>query len=542
MAAGASDVGVTTDEPTQLQRTGSWLKGGWFLPGFFLEDGEPSDDPSATPYVYGPAFSSLAHGANVLAGNESRSEVSVEKRAWTIRHLATALIALATALATGLALLVMTGSRRFALWTAAALLAIPIWTGMGMFNPKDIPVAAGYTFFTVGLVVALGRSATDVVTVRRGSGIAILIASGFFLGAGTRLALWLPLVLSMVTFCALVLLRSKLGTGSGDSVRFCAVGSGFLAGLIATILIYQNAFSEPLSFVSETLSSSSNYPYTGVTLTAGHLLSSDPPWWYLPAWTFASMPLLILSLAVLGGGSTAWSILNQTRVGAGGRLRALAAREDLGGLLVLQQVLLLSVGSVVTGAIMYAGLRQHLYMVPGLAILAGYGSFLLWGRVCGGPNQSGRKRAMVTLVLCAALLLPMAQQVFLFPFNYTYINPVVALGGINNRWETDYWWASNREILSQVPRDADLRCGFDSRKGSCAYFPTIAPYIGEQGSSVTLQSAQHSEHPWYLVRNRSGESIPPNCQTVKSVTRWVLGERVLMSSVVRCERADHNQD
>ena len=132
------------------------MKGGTSTP-VFLTDTGPGSVPEASPYVYGPAYSLIAHAANVVAGNESTGDVSNYAAAWETRHLVVALIGLLTAAAAGLAVWLLTASRRFALWGAAGLLAFPIWVGMSLFNPKDVPVAAGYTLFTVGLLLALGR-------------------------------------------------------------------------------------------------------------------------------------------------------------------------------------------------------------------------------------------------------------------------------------------------------------------------------------------------------------------------------------------------
>ena len=57
------------------------------------------------------------------------------------------------------------------------------------------------------------------------------------------------------------------------------------------------------------------------------------------------------------------------------------------------------------------------------------------------------------LVWSAALLVPVAVQVQLFPYNYAYAAPYASGLG-----ENDYWRVSYRELLPQVPRGDFVAC------------------------------------------------------------------------------------
>ena len=52
LVVGADEVGVTSDEPTHTLRSQGWLDDGWYVPPFFLSDGQPLEADWATPYVY----------------------------------------------------------------------------------------------------------------------------------------------------------------------------------------------------------------------------------------------------------------------------------------------------------------------------------------------------------------------------------------------------------------------------------------------------------------------------------------------------------
>ena len=99
--------------------------------------------------------------ANIVAGNDSSGEVSSSASAHAVRHLIVALIALLAGVGSPPTVWALTRSWRFGVWGAAALFAIPAWTGQALFNVKDVPAAAGYTLVTAGLVVALCAPGQD---------------------------------------------------------------------------------------------------------------------------------------------------------------------------------------------------------------------------------------------------------------------------------------------------------------------------------------------------------------------------------------------
>ena len=191
---------------------------------------------------------------------------------------------------------------------------------------------------------------------------------------------------------------------------------------------------------------------------------------------------------------------------------------------------------------MYGGLRQHLYVVPALAILAGVGASALWRRVSAGAGIR-RGRVAVALLVSAALAVPMIEQAFLLPYNYVYVNPIAGIGGINGRWETDFWEASRREALSLLPPDAQPYCGSLSQSAnddqpaisSCILSPVIAPYLGErQGEPIGSQGSA-AQSVWVISSDPLADADPAQCSQADDVTRWLRGEEVLMTHVFLCD-------
>jgi hypothetical protein len=549
LAAGALETGVTTDEPIHVERAASWIDDGWYVPESLLVDGRPDPDASfSAPLVYGPAYTALAHTANVVVGNEGLDDVSRSAAAYDVRHLTVALLALLAVAAAGVAVWRLTSSRSFGLWAAAGLLAVPAWTGHAFFNLKDVPAASGYTLVSVGLLLALCDT-KGMRALRRGNlAVGGLLAAGVFIGVGTRTALWVPFALSLMAYAAFRLGQHRLGGIERTAEIDRAVGLGTLAGIAAIAVVYPKVAATPLDLLTESVSGAAEFPYSGFTLTAGQLLSEHPPWWYLPAWIGASYPLLLGALAVLGGALAIRSLALAPR---GREPDSIWNRRELGLLLVLQQALLLPAASALTGATLYNGMRQHLYMLPALAILAGYGAWRFW--VWAQPRRPTlRWRRLAVGLLAAALLVPLVEQTLLFPYNYAYVNPLAGIAGVEDEWETDYWFAAGPEALSRVPAGADLLCSrflvlpwdADGRPElePCDDEVQLAPYADRQGTAVDERWSEDQLATWVIGRKRAGNRPPDYCEEADDVTRWLRGEKVTMAFVLRCDPEEAAQD
>lgn len=541
LVAGALTNGLDQDEPIHQDRAVSWLENGWYVPTYWQAEGEPDPAQSefSTPWVYGPATAALGHLVNVGVGNEPWDYVEQSTAAYEVRHLVNVVLALLAVGAVGAAAWLLTRSRRIALWTAAALLVVPRFVGHAFVNPKDISAASGYTLVIVALLFALLEDSDAPPSRRRTIGIAAAIAFGIAIGAGTRMALWLPFVIALGTYAVLRVGQSRLGGIVRDRGTDFVVGAAAALGFIVIAALYPNVSETPLKLLAESVSSSADYYNRGNTLMAGDLVSvHNPPLWYIPAWVGATYPLLLGALAVLGTGAGVWAMAKARG--------AVWGRRELGLLLVLQQALMLPIAVILAGSPVYNGIRQHLYVFPALTILAGFGAwwFLRWAR-----SRDSRSWGPVAVgVLCLALIVPMAAQTLLFPYNYTYFNPLVALtGGVDNHWEADYRWTSNREAVTRVPKGVWLRCTsyLESREGEDTDDIEYSDCGGDpfdiaredRGTDVAPGALRGPPKVWVLARYREGRRPPPYCEEFDNVTRWLWGETVRISYVLRCDPA-----
>jgi len=531
LALSSGVIGVSPDEAAKVQSLRVWLDTGWYV-GQLAESGKPAPDAVA-PYVYGAAFSVTGHALNVLVGNEAPGTVVEEAPNYRVLHMTTAMLGLLTAIAAGLATWCLTRSRLFALWGVAALLAIPAWLGKSFFQPKDIPVAAGYTFLTCGLVVALSRGSKE--TSFRGDGLTAgaLVGVGVFFGFGTRFALWLPMFLSIGAFGVLVFLRSRassprgspqtdLGDGAPSRTAIVPVAVGAVVGLAVVAGLHPKLFAHPITLLERSVRGSAGFPHTAFTLTAGKLLPAVPPWWYVPAWIGAALPLLIGAFALLGMGAAIRSIVWPVRLRE--QRHQVWQRRDLGLLLVGAQLLILPVAIVVGHTTIYGGVAKLLFVFPALAVFSSYGASSLWQQA---QERTDHRWATWTItgLLSVALLVPSVEQIRLFPYNASYVNPVAGIDGVNGVWELATITVAGREAMRRVP--AEGRLVVEPSSASANYFKS------ERGRDARPGRLRPGEF-WLLQTTRSTRPLPDVCEPFDDVTRPLRGERVLLYHVARC--------
>ncbi|MGH2602906.1 MAG: hypothetical protein ACRDJ9_26405, partial [Dehalococcoidia bacterium] len=452
MLFGAAEVGLSVDDYTHALRTDAWAKTGWYFPEYAFVGGEP--DPSrAGIYTYGAATSALAHLVNVALGNEGMGEALTTADAYEGRHVVVALLGLASVVAVGAGIWSLTRNWLAAIWGSAALVAIPGWTGYAMFAIKDIPVAAGFTFVTLGLILGLAQAGSQGRPAHgRTIAIGALVAIGVLFGVGTRPAMWVPILASLTAFGVLAwwATRSRVATAR----HLAAPGLGFAFGIVGVVALHPRLAGDPIKWLIESVSGTSEAARENVfTLTAGQFLSEFPPAWYLPAWTFASVPVLIFLIAAGGTMIAARDAVRSRPAWSPNPARSVAVNPAV--LLVGLQLLLLPAAAIISGSATYSGLRQHLYILPPIAILAGIAAARLLRE---GPSRNGRPRRVgwgAALILCLALIVPAIEQTRLYPYNYVYINELAGIGGVEGRWETEQQFISVREAFRRVPRGVE---------------------------------------------------------------------------------------
>lgn len=421
---GAVRIGITVDETFHVVRLRNYLDQGWYL----LDDDLRASAPGSwvtDSYVYAPVAALFLHVLNVVAGNETWSEVSSSTDAYVVRHLGIAFLALCTLGATAVVTRLVAASWRWAVVACAVLAALPMWSGHAMFNVKDVPVAAGYTFVTLGcMLVAVGDRARP----GRRAGAAGLVALGVVLAVGTRPAIWPGLAAALGL---LVLVSLPRPGRSAHWWRIVDAAVGTLAGLVVLTAVYPSVFLHPVRWTLGAASESAGYQ--GARF-----------WGYIPLYVMCTVPVVLLLLGVVGS-----VVRFRTRIAA--RREGWGTHDLLTGL-VVAQALLLPVLLMIRVPSLNGGLRHLLFAAPAVAVLVAAGIAQVLG------DTSGRRgRGLVAGIAAVGLVVPVGAQVQLFPLGYSYANPVSDLADLE--LAGDFWQASFREYADVVPDGAFVVCG-----------------------------------------------------------------------------------
>lgn len=532
---GAMTVGVTWDERVQVYMLQVFFDTGWHT-GAPLIDGSPDPNYFFGTYVYGPVGELLPHFVNSALGWADFLETApTTPEAYVGRHLGVALWGLLGIAAAGGTVAVITKSWRWGVVAASILASTPLWTGHSMFNIKDTPAATGYTLVTLGMVGLLDREYFRSRRMRILSFVALVL--GLVVAIGTRTALFLPLVLTFVAIWLFVaLIRWRLSDSAHDSPRIWRrIFEGLSAYVVAYVLlviVYPKAFLNPIEVGLKSILDSALYPVNEAQLVAGNWLTQPVHWSYQPTWFAAQLPLVSL-IPFLG--FVVWWIARTFQ----GLVRPFAAVnvELIKQVLpVMLQVLIVPLAAIVGSSTLYNGTRQMLFVPPAIAVLATLGIYLFvgWRRV----SDKRGLRLGTWISVTVGLVAPVIAQVQLFPYGYTYFNAVTALRPIDANWPTDYWRASGREILRNLPAEGRDSCGLEQlMKGQlfpCTEQPMFEPFLDERGTDAPSVTLADNEY-WFIRENSGPLEVPPGCREFTRVTRPLLWRDVTIAQIHICD-------
>lgn len=406
------DFGVTWDE-------GVHARYGELSLAYFASGG---DDLRARSYVdmewYGPTVDMALAAAYA----------PVPERKWRLRHLLLGLLGLAA----------IPALWRFgrllrdplvALLAPVVLFTMPRFHGHLFNNSKDVPFAVATLWFMAVLADAFSRremSWRHVLGVGAALGVACSIRPGGF-----------PLLAGFLLLAAALAAWRGGRKRRGVLLGIAAVGWGVM------VLPWPAAHPDPLAHPVAAMVVARQFPNVYPVLFEGAYLASDAlPWRYLPTYLFITTPPAVMLLAALGLVAVARRTWRRPRSRASGV-----------GMLLAAWLLLPLAAVVVLRPAVYDGIRQFLFLLPALALLAGIGAAraLRWlRRRVPAPVAWGG----VLLVLLAPLL-PAAG---LHPYQTSYFNALAGgVDGAAGRYDLDYWVSSYGEALACLREESERR-------------------------------------------------------------------------------------
>jgi hypothetical protein len=317
-------------------------------------------------------------------------------------------------------------------------LATPLWLGMSHVDFKDMPVAAGITLVTAGLVlsfvIARAAKATLVGVVVAGSGGAVVLATR----AGSLPLLVALLVGTVVPVLAWGIARRRLRATlpvviTSFSALVCAFAFTWSINPVAQIAM--------LDWLQDAIDVARSYPWDeGPIRVAGiDVRSVDLPWWYVPAWLGAQLPLLTLAALVGGVAVLTFGLVRRPSL--------VSSRETVAFVPIVLQAVILPLAVVLSGAVLYDGIRHLLFIVPGLVAIP---AVALAGLDRRARERHSRSRVVLPLGAVLIVAASVWASVRWAPYAYAYINPIAGRNKDGRSWELDYWGVSAREGINRL--------------------------------------------------------------------------------------------
>ncbi|HJR88866.1 MAG TPA: hypothetical protein VJ782_01735, partial [Aeromicrobium sp.] len=482
---------------------------GLYVRSFEVHATPPGQIPIGA-YVYGPVTSLFQHDVQRLLDTEPGYAAKTRPHHYAIRHAIIAGFALLGLLAAAGTAWLILGNWRWGVIAAGILSATPLWTGHAMFNMKDTPVAAGHTMITFALVLlALTKPTSKHLTVLAGTG---TLAVGTIMMLGTRPGAWPSLMGSIIVFTAILVLARK----SLTKAHVLRVAAATVAGLVGSYLvlwaIYPRVFGDLYQAIY--MSAFGSAHYDGL----GKQSPSDRSYLFVHA--LVDLPLGIVALMLSGTFVAAYLWLVQRRRSV--HLDCIA--------LVGSQAFALMAAAVALDSSLYHGLRQMLFAIPALAVLATIGLAALL------TTSRGRLRLAVAIAGCVAMILPTAAQAAMFPYQYSYINVAAEQAGVDPN--EDYFGMSFREYAYDGPQDVKVICPFmrmgyivwrdDEPDCRTRFAHTFSAYWRGRPAPDEPDNGE-----WYTIL-RGSRPTPPNCEIYREVERWRNLEKTVMSRMFVC--------
>ena len=472
------------------------------------------------PYSYGPLFTLIGHVVAVLSGAETWGVISISDAAYNARHITVIAFSLIGVFAAGWGVSLVTRSRVWGVDTAALLVSIPMWTGSALFNVKDIPIAAGFTLFT-SACIALTLPA-DWLTRRLRIGALVAMYGGTLILWGVRPGSWPAIFIGFLAMLLINLRFTNFANLRKSATKLVAPIIAVAASYLTMLIIYPKAFINPLYILFKSFKETASFPHGTVILTDGELLSTPPPWYYLPKWTAAQLPEFLVVLLVVASLGAVWLVLSRL-------FRSATTERDFALpaiVFTFAQFAAFPLAAIVLKSTIYGGLRQFTFILPAIAMLIMIVLYL--GTKTPAIMRLTWVRPTVTGLLIASAAMATVAQVQLFPYQSNYFNPTTVARGIEGRWDMLARKLSYGELYSELTIEQRNACS-----ANCPALKTFpASFTAVPSEGIEPIGVGYGIH--FPAGKTPARPIPPCGPLVAAVTRPYLWTVITISEAHVC--------
>ena len=311
----------------------------------------------------------------------------------------------------------------------------PVYYGHAFNNPKDIPFAALFALATAAILRASDR--LPRLGAREVLGVGLLVG----LAAGVRVAGLVLVPCAAALWLGVLWSKAGRRPASRDVARLGLALAGVLVLAWAVMVAFWPwAQLDPFRNPFRAFAVFSRF-WTGMpVLFDGQIVASGAlPRTYIPSWFALTLPAFYLVAVLMGIARLV--VFRRENARDPATATTLLAIAWLAATVVAPVLWV-----VVNHTPFYNGHRHFLFVVPGLAALAGTAA-AAWLNDARSPV-----RGLGAAVLGVSLAVTLVDMVRLHPYQSVYFNRLVA-GGLKRaveKYETDYWCSTYREGLDWV--------------------------------------------------------------------------------------------
>jgi len=378
----------------------------------FGEDTSALHTPISRLKHYGQSFDNITTLLIQVMGIEN---------IYRFRHLANSLMAWLIIVFIGLTAIHLTDSGWSGLIAITLVLVSARFMGHAMNNLKDIPFAFSFIFS----IYCMLRFLDNLPTFSAKYALGIILGTAF--GISIRIG-GLLIFAYFILFSFLWIYYIAQKGNFKINVNWLLNYSGLAVGILVLsyllgIAFWPWAWEAPLANPLESLALIKNYPTTVRQVFHGQLFWSDSfPWYYLFQYLLSTLPVIVLI----------------------GLFLIFLFPPRGSNQLVKSIFLLIAFGfplfyAATTGANVYGGWRQMLFVFPPLVILSSIGLWNLYLRT--------QKRTNLLWIAAALVMLSLAYPIYFsfayYPYQYTFFN--ILQGGVKGaygQYELDYYFTS----------------------------------------------------------------------------------------------------
>lgn len=376
-------------------------------------------------YLYGGMFNMISAAANRYIGGIDE---------YDMRHLINSVSGFLAILMAGL-LAMRIGNWMTGLIAMVLLASYPQFFGQSMNNPKDIPFALGFVFsiyFFIKLVKELPRPSSRTW---------IMSAVGIALTINMRIGglMLIGIMVAFVTGAYILSAETRKQINNTSSVTYIVKRIFFVtvAGYFGGLIFWPYGLLSPFSHPLEALKEQSNFSIgIGLLFDGKYMSSKEIPWYYIPQWIWITAPLVVLIPAMI---QPVICFLKRKE------------KSFVLTLLILFAILFPWAYMVYHKSPLYDGMRQFLFVVPIIAVLAA----LTWQCFITCFSQKIISYS-ATVLLLAGVTLPLRFCIANHPNEYVYFNEMIGgIKGAYGKFDTDYYMNSIRKT-SEWFRHSDI--------------------------------------------------------------------------------------